>query len=189
MSAAGKKASPEMAAEPSAARALEILEAPERARRAADEAAEAELGLAARQVARQSLEQRLGFLAPYRAELDAWRAKQPRLGLGDLEESLGPQRRLYFDRALMVGADFSDRVGRAEAEVRRLSAALEQPLVGAPLDTAIRGVAELERQESGLKIARERWRGVRANTATQFGSSRRVAAALEAWMSLEEGQP
>jgi hypothetical protein len=59
--------------------------------------------------------------------------------------------------------------------------------VGAALAEAIRGVAELEKQEPGLKIARERWRGVRANTATQFDSSRRVAAALEGWMRLEEG--
>jgi hypothetical protein len=179
-------AKPTTDAPPTAARALEILEAPERARRAAAAAEEAERGLKARQAARPSLEQRLSLLGQYRAEFDTWSAQQPRLGEVGLDV-FGSQPKLYFDRMVAAGVGWSERLGRAEAEAQRLSAALDQPLVGPPLGEAVQAVFELENREPNLKAARERWRGQRANIAKEFGHVRSAAAALERWMSLEAG--
>jgi hypothetical protein len=183
MSAASKKASLEMDGEPSAARALEVLEAPIRAQRAAEQAEAAAGAPDAQRILRQAVATRIAALGMIEMELGVWFQARPMTHLAQLEEALGERNRAAIDRVVMASRRLQERVQTAAAEADRVRAVLEQPLDGSAVAAEIKAVQQLETHVPGLAAEHRRWQTLCAGVADQLSASVAIATAQATWMA------
>lgn len=180
-------AKPTTDAPPTAARALEILEAPLRDQRAAEQA-QAAAGLPdAQRTLRSAVAARLAEYGVIEAALSAWFQARPMVHQAQLESGLDERHREAIDRAVMTGRRLLERVTVAMAEAERVRAVLERPRDLATLAAEIKAVQQLDEQAPTLTAEHRRWQTVRAGVARELSASAAIATTQAAWMASAAG--